>query len=300
MSKAEIDAVTALLRERAQHVPATIPELRADFEKFTAQIPLPPGTRIAGESIGAMPAAWITAGDAANKYTILYLHGGGYVIGSARTHAPLAARLSEVTGARCLVPDYRLAPEHPFPAAVDDALAAYRWLLGHGVDHKRIAVAGDSAGGGLVVAALVAARDARLPMPAAALSISPWADLTCDTPAMHTNASADPVITKGGALLFAKIYLNGADMKTPLASPIYADLHELPSVMIQVGDREVLLDDATRLAQRLRADGVDVCFEQWDGMVHVWHLFAHRLAEGRQALKAAAGFLKTHWRAKAH
>ncbi|MFP4501962.1 MAG: alpha/beta hydrolase [Candidatus Hydrogenedentota bacterium] len=300
MSKAEIEAVAALLRERAQHVPAAIPELRADFEEFTAQIPLPPGTRMSGESVGAIPAAWITAGDAANKYTILYLHGGGYVIGSARTHAPLAARLSEVTGARCLVPDYRLAPEHPFPAAVDDAVAAYRWLLGHGVDHKRIAVAGDSAGGGLVVAALVAARDARLPMPAAALSISPWADLTCDTPAMRTKASADPVITRGGALLFAKIYLNGADMKTPLASPIYADLHELPPMMIQVGECEVLLDDATRLAQRLRAAGVDVCFEQWDDMVHVWHLFAHRLAEGRQALKAAASFLKTQWRASAH
>jgi epsilon-lactone hydrolase len=295
MSKTEIEAVIALLRERAKNVPTTIPELREDFARFTAQLPVPEGARFAGEDLGGLPATWVHGPGAQDKYTLLYFHGGGYVIGSARTHAPLVARLSEASGARCLVPDYRLAPEHPFPAAVEDAVAAYRWLLGHGVDHKRIAVAGDSAGGGLVVAALVAARDANLPMPAAALAISPWADLTCDAPTMRTKAGADPVITKAGALLFAHIYLNGADMKEPLASPLYADLSELPPTMVQAGEKEVLLDDAARLARRLRGDGVDVRFEQWDGMVHVWHLFAHRLEEGRQALKGAAAFLTSHW-----
>jgi acetyl esterase/lipase len=299
MSVAEIEAVVALLRERAKRIPATIPELRVDFERFTGELPVLEGVEISEAGANGVPAFWVAPQRADRKHVLLYLHGGGYVIGSPRTHLPVIARLAEGAGARCLVPDYRLAPEHPFPAAVEDSVAAYRWLLEHGTDHKRIALAGDSAGGGLAIAALVAARDAGLPLPAAALCMSPWADLGCTGASMRTQASADPVITKAGALLFAQLYLGDADPREPLASPIYADLGGLPPVMIQVGGREVLLDDAVRLTQRLRADGVDVSYEQWDGMVHVWHLFAHQLSEGREALAAGCAFLRARWRAAA-
>jgi acetyl esterase/lipase len=209
------------------------------------------------------------------------------------------ARLATATESTVYAPDYRLAPEHPFPAAVDDAMAAYRGLLEQGHDHKRIALAGDSAGGGLVIAALVALRDTGMPLPACAFSISPWTDLACTGGSMRAKASADPLITKAGALLFAKLYLNGADPESPLASPIFADLHGLPPILIQVGSREVLLDDTIRITQRLRDDGVDVCYELWDDMIHVWHLFAHRIDEGQQALDAAAAWMKSKWKAAA-
>lgn len=299
MSISEIGSIVALLRERARKIPATIPELREDFERFTGEIPVVAGTKTSETTANGVPATWVSTPGVDQKHAVLYLHGGGYVIGSPRSHLPLIARVSSGAKARCLAPDYRLAPEHPFPAAVEDAVSAYRWLLEHGMDHKRIALAGDSAGGGLVIAALVAARDAGLPLPASALCLSPWVDLGCTGGSMRTKAAEDPVITKAGALLFAQLYLGGADPREPLASPIHASLGELPPVMVQVGGCEVLLDDAVRLARRLRDDGVDVCYEQWDSMVHVWHLFAHRLAGGREALAAACAFLRSRWRADA-
>ena len=296
MSKEQVDAVDALLRERAKNVPGNLQALREEFARFTAQLPVPGDVAVDETTMGGMPGLRVTP-EPAGKYVVLYLHGGGYVLGSPRTHLPILVRLATAAGAAVWAPDYRLAPEHPFPAAVDDAVTAYRWLLEHGHDHKRIAIAGDSAGGGLVIATLVALRDRGLPLPAAGYSISPWTDLTCTGGSMRAKASVDPLITKAGAILFANIYLNGADPESPLASPLYADLAGLPPILIQVGEREVLLDDAIRIAQRLRDDGVDVCYELWDDMIHVWHLFAHRIDEGQQALETAAAWLKKTWRA---
>ena len=213
---------------------------------------------------------------------ILYLHGGGYVIGSINTHRELMIRFSKAANARVLGLNYRLAPENPFPAPVEDAVAGYRWLLSQGVKPNRVTVAGDSAGGGLTVATLVAIRDAKLPMPAAGVCISPWVDMEGIGESMTTRAKVDPMVQKAGLLGMAGLYLGGKDPRTPLAAPLYADLKGLPPLLIQVGDAETLLDDATRIAERAKAAGVSVKLEVWPEMIHVWQLFASRLT-GRAA-----------------
>ncbi len=212
-----------------------------------------------------MPGEWIAAPNAgAERPRIYYLHGGGYVIGSINTHRALIARLSAASGARAFAINYRLAPEHPFPAAVEDAVSAYRWLLEQGVDPATIVIAGDSAGGGLTVATLVALRDAGVPLPAAAVCLSPWTDMEGIGESAKTRKAADPMIDPEGGLAQAQLYLGGADPRTPLAAPLYADLRGLPPMLIHVGDAEVLLDDSTRLAERAKAAGVDVTLEVWD------------------------------------
>jgi acetyl esterase/lipase len=225
---------------------------------------------------------------------MLYLHGGGYVIGSLTTHRGLAGRLSQAAKARVLLIDYRLAPEHPFPAAVEDATAAYRWLLAHGCTPARLAIAGDSAGGGLTVATLVALRDAGQPLPAAGVCLSPWTDLEGLGESVTSKASADPIVQKEMLLRLASCYLGDADPRTPLAAPLYADLRGLPPLLVQVGTAEILLDDALRLAERAKAAGVAVTLEAWDDMIHVWQLFAPLLPEGQQAIARIGEFVQQH------
>ena len=236
---------------------------------------------------------WCAPGADASR-VLLYLHGGGYVIGSIDTHRSPAGRLSRAAAARVLIIDYRLAPEHPYPAAVQDATAAYRWLLRNGATPARTVIAGDSAGGGLTVATLVALRDAGDPLPAAGVCLSPWVDLEGIGESMTTRASADPIVQKPGLLWFASLYLGGADPRTPLAAPLYADLHGLPPLLIHVGTAETLLDDATRLAERAKAAGVDVTLEAWEDMIHVWHLFAPMLPEGQQGVERVGEYIRQH------
>ena len=261
-----------------------IPERRQRMEELTRSAPLPDGTRATAVEAGGVPAEWVEAPGSTDRATLLYLHGGGYTIGSVRTHRALVARLATATGARALTVDYRLGPEHPFPSAVDDALAAYRWLVRGGADPSRIVVAGDSAGGGLTVALLVALRDAGEALPAAGVSISPWADLACTGASMTTCAARDPMVQREGLLQMAAAYLAGQDARSPLASPIHADLRELPPLLVHVGTAETLLDDATRLAERARAADVPVDLEVWDDMIHVWHAFAPLLPEADEAI----------------
>ncbi len=223
---------------------------------------------------------------------ILYLHGGGYVMGSINTHRELGQRLSRAAAARVLLIDYRLAPEHPHPAAVEDATRAYRWLLSRGVSPSRLVVAGDSAGGGLTVATLLAARDSGLPLPAAGVCLSPWVDLEGVGESMTTKAAADPLVQRDGLRRMGALYLNGQDPRTPLASPLYADLSGLPPLLIQVGTAEALLDDSTRLAERAREAGVEVDLEPWDDMIHVWQAFAAVLPEGQQAIERIGQFIR--------
>ena len=225
---------------------------------------------------------------------ILYLHGGGYVIGSINTHRSLAARLSRAAKARVLVIDYRLAPEHPFPAAVDDSVAAYRWMLAQGLKASRIAVSGDSAGGGLTAATLVAIRDAKLPVPAAGALLSPWVDMEGIGESMTSKDSVDPMVHKDGLLGMAKAYLAGQNPRTPLAAPLYADLTGLPPLLIQVGTAETLLDDSSRLAERAKKAGVNVTYEPWENMIHVFQLFAPMLDEGQQAIEKIGAFVRKH------
>jgi acetyl esterase/lipase len=204
----------------------------------------------------------------------------------------MVARLSKASRARALVVDYRLAPEHPFPAAVDDATAAYRWLLSQNVQPSHIVVAGDSAGGGLTLATLLALRDAKTPLPAAAVCLSPWVDMEGTGASMTTRAKADPVVQKQGLLGMAQLYLGGKDPKSPLAAPLHGDLRGLPPLYIQVGDAETLLDDATRIAEKAKAAGVKVDLEIWPEMPHVWQLFAPLLPEGQQAIDKIGAFVQ--------
>jgi acetyl esterase/lipase len=243
-------------------------------------------------SADGVEAEWVSAPDAEAGRAVLYLHGGGYVIGSINTHRSLAARLARASRARVLVIDYRLAPEHPHPVAVDDSVTAYRWMLAQGLKPARIVVAGDSAGGGLTLATLVAIRDAKVPLPAAGACLSPWVDLEGIGESMTTKADVDPIVQKAGIEQMAAAYLGGKDPRTPLAAPLYADLTGLPPLLIQVGTAETLLDDASRLAERARKAGVAVSYEPSEDMIHVWHLFASMLDEGRQAIDRIGEFVR--------
>jgi len=225
---------------------------------------------------------------------VLYLHGGGYVIGSPRSHRHLAAAIARAAGARALVLDYRLAPENPFPAALEDAIAAYRWLLGQGIAAGRIVVAGDSAGGGLTVATLLALRDRGIPRPAAGVCISPWVDLTCSGQSYSTKAASDPIVAPDLITALAEAYVGrDGDRKAPLASPLYADLRDLPPLLVQVGSEEVLLDDALGLGARARTAGVDATVEEWPAMIHVWHWFLPMLDEAEQAVGVIGKFVRS-------
>ncbi len=220
--------------------------------------------------LDGVPGEWV--GDSATGQAVLYLHGGGYNAGSCRTHHELAVRLLRAAGVPVLLVDYRLAPEHPCPAAVADAAAAYRWLLRHGVPPRRVVVGGDSAGGGLAVATLVQLRDDGVELPAAAVLLSPWVDLALSAPTLRSHADLDRVVSEDGLRRAAGYYLDGRDPTDPLASPLYADLSRLPPLLIHVGSDEALLDDATRLAEKARAAGVEVRLDVWQGMGHVFQL----------------------------
>jgi phosphinothricin tripeptide acetyl hydrolase len=225
---------------------------------------------------------------------VLYLHGGGYVIGSPRSHRHLAAAIAGAAAARALLLDYRLAPEHPYPAALEDATAAYRWLLAQGIAPGRVVIAGDSAGGGLTVATLLALREAGVPLPAAGVCISPWVDLTCGGSSYVSKADADPIVQRAGVEQMARAYLGSTAPREPLASPLFADLRGLPPLLIHVGSEEVLLDDSVQLAERARAAGVDTTLEVYERMIHVWHWFLPMLDEAQTAVEAIGRFARRH------
>ena len=293
MSQQQLQTIVEMLRSQPVVNPnASVEEARAGFEQVTSMFPVDADIEREVVSAGGVKAEWVSAPDADAGRAVLYLHGGGYVIGSINTHRSLAARLSRACKARVLVIDYRLAPEHPHPAAVEDSVAAYRWMLAQGLKPARIAVAGDSAGGGLTVATLVAIRDAKLPLPGAGACLSPWVDLEGIGESMTTKADDDPIVQKAGLLQMAAAYLGGKAPRTPLAAPLYADLSGLPPLLIQVGTAETLLDDASRLAERARKAGVTVSYEPWERMIHVWHLFAPMLDEGQQAIDRIGEFVR--------
>lgn len=291
----ELDQVIALVKNsQIDESQGATEGRRRSFEQMVDDFAIEIPAKYSRLSAGGVTAEWVTAEGASDSRVVLYFHGGGYIIGSPRTHRPMLAHLSLDSAARVLSLDYRLAPEHPFPAPVEDAVTAYRWLLGEGFDPARIALAGDSAGGGLTVAALVQIRYLGLPLPAAGVCVSPWVDMEGLGESMNTRASADPMVGKENLIVSAKTYLGGADSRAPLAAPLYADLRNLPPLLIQVGDAEVLLDDSTRLAGIAREAGVEVQMDVWDDMIHVWHLFAPILPEGKQAISQAGEFIKKH------
>jgi acetyl esterase/lipase len=281
----------------ARPMPVAVAERRAAMEALTASAPLPDGMSVQRVDAGGIPAEWVAgAGVAADDAPVVfYLHGGAYTAGSLNTHRRFVALLSTEARAQILNVDYWLAPEHPHPAAVNDAVVAYRWLLDQGVPATRIALAGDSAGGGLTAATLLALRDRGVALPVAAVLISPWADLGGTGDSMTTRADADPMLDAELLQACADMYLSGQDARLPLASPIYGDFAGLPPLLIHVGDREVLLDDSTRLAERARAARVDVELRVEPGMIHVWHAFAGLFPEADSSLAEVGAWLQARF-----
>lgn len=294
MPSKQLQTLVEMLRARPTLADESIAEMRSGFEEIARFFPLPPDVTRTAADAGGVPAEWISAPGARSDRALLHLHGGGYIIGSLATHRELAARLSRACLAPVLLLDYRLAPEHPFPAALEDATSAYRWLLAQGLSPNRVAVCGDSAGGGLALSLLVAARDAGQPLPATAVCLSPWTDLESSGESMTRHAEEDPIVQRDWLLRAAQAYLAGtADPRNPLASPLYADLRGLPPLLVQVGTAETLLDDARRLAVRARQAGVETTLEVCDEMIHVWQLFAALLPEGQQAIERIGAFVET-------
>lgn len=289
MASEQLAKVLEILKSQPSNPNASVERMRAGMEKVAERVAS--DVRCEPIDLGGVPAEWIVAPGAKDDRVILYLHGGGYVMGSINTHRAMMARISRSAKARVLAVDYRLAPEHPFPAGLDDATAAYRWLLDQGYQPGKIVISGDSAGGGLTFATLVALRDENIPLPAAAVPISPWTDLAATGESLKTRAEADPMVGNEGLVPMARHYAGDEDLKHPLVSPLYAELHDLPPLLIHVGDAEILLDDSTRIAERAKAAGVDVTLEVWPEMVHVWHVFAKLLPEAQQAIDRIGEFV---------
>src|SRR5437773_2530568 len=290
MSDPEIVALRAKLTSRPRS--DDYRQRRRDIDERGLAYGLRPDVKVEPVTANGVRAEWSSTPSATEDAALLYLHGGGYVIGSLDSHRHLVAEAGRATGCWALALDYRLAPENPFPAAVEDAVAGYRYLLARGLKSGRIAIAGDSAGGGLVVAAMVAIRDAGLPQPGCGWCISPWVDMEVIGETMVSKATVDPTVQKAGILDMARLYLNAADPRSPLAAPIYADLTGLAPLLIQVGAAETLLDDAIRLARVAGAADVHVELQIWPEMVHVWHLFHPEVTAGRRAIEAGGAFVR--------
>jgi epsilon-lactone hydrolase len=292
MSQQQRATVEALLRSAPFDMKASVQARRAGFEKFQAK-PFPDGVTATAATLGGRPALELTTGADDGGHVLLYFHGGGYVVGSARTGASTVAPLVVRTGFRAVSVNYRHAPEHPFPAAVEDGLAAYRELLDGGTRPDQVVIAGDSAGGGLTVATMMSARDTGLPQPAAAVLFSPWVDLTLSGESMRTKDGVDPIFTRERIKVLADAYVTEAERAAELASPIFADLRGLAPTLIQVGSNEVLLDDAIRLAARAGSDDVDVTLEIVAGVPHVFQGWTGTgmLDEADAAMDRAARFV---------
>ena len=296
MTVAQLQSIVSLLRSRPGPETPDIGYSRAAYEKLAVLLGGAPDAKCEKVDADGVPAEWVAAPGIDSQRAVLYLHGGGDAIGSIITHRRLAYALSAASSARVLLIDYRLAPEHPFPAAVDDAAKAWRWLLQQGFTSDRLAIAGDSAGGGLTIATLVNLRDRKLGLPACAVAISPWIDLEGQGASITTRAAQDPMVQKAGLLWMAGLYLAGKDPRTPLAAPLHADLTGLPPVLVQVGTAETLLDDATRLAEKLYRAGGDVRLAVWPDMLHVFPFFAPILSEGRDGCREIGQFIRDRMR----
>ena len=290
MSDIEIGALRAKLASRVRS--DDYRQRRKDMDAGFLQYRIARDVAVEPVTANGVRAEWTSTPQDDRDAALLYVHGGGYVIGSLDSHRHLVSEAGRAAKAWALALDYRLAPEHPFPAAVEDAVSGYRYLLSRGIRPGRIAIAGDSAGGGLVVAAMLAIRDAGLAQPACGWCISPWVDMEGIGETMSTKAEADPMVQQAGLLEMAGLYLDGVDPRSPLAAPIYADLRGLAPLLIQVGAAETLLDDAIRLAKVAGAADVRVDLQVWPEMVHVWHLFHPELKAGLRAIEAGGAYAR--------
>lgn len=293
MTQQQREALDEMMRSGPLDIGGDLTVQRPALEQMLTSIPLAKDVRTSPAVLGGVPVVQIETTGASPDALLLYLHGGAYAIGSAASSVGLASDVARRVGIRAITVEYRLAPEHPYPAGVDDALAVYRAIL-RTTPHDRIVVTGESAGGGLVLALLVAAKAADLPQPAAAVVFSPWVDLSLTGASLDTKAAVDPALTPEGLRIRATDYLGTADPTAGAVSPVFADLSGLPPLLIQAGSHEILLDDAVRLAARAATDDVDVTLSVQAGVPHVFQGFAAVLDEGEQALQEAGRFLTHH------
>ena len=263
----------------------TIDQLRKETEDAGNKVPLPKNTKFKRVSIGKIDAEWITCGEIKADKIFMFIHGGGYYRGSIAATRATVARISAEAKVRCLSIEYRLAPEHPFPAAIDDTYTVYNWLLKEGVNPKNIIVSGQSAGGGLCLALLLKLKEKKFLQPRGAVALSPWTDLTQSGKTMKINADIDPVISKKYLDRMANLYLAKTPNILPLASPLYGELTGLPPLLIQVGSAETMLDDSRRFFEKAKVAKVDVKIEVYKDMFHGWHGSAHILKDGEKAIK---------------
>jgi acetyl esterase/lipase len=292
MSRSEIDAVRELLRSKPR--PAGFAERRGRLDAIGSTAPLARDINLEPIDANGVPAEWSLAPGSDASRVLLFLHGGGYCSGSIVSHRGMVTEAGRAAGARTLAVAYRLAPEHPFPAAFEDARAAYGFLLDQGIAPSQIAIGGDSAGGGLTLALMTVLRDAGQPLPGCAWLVSPWVDLQMTGASLAEKAQVDPLISKPYLEELASAYLAGTDPANPLASPLHAELAGLPPVLVQVGSAETLLDDAVRITRRAGAADVQIKLEIWPHMIHAWHLWAAQLEEGRLAIASAGVFIRAH------
>jgi acetyl esterase/lipase len=270
-------------------------ELRPMYDAIFAQLPLPATVVYEASTVAGLPGTWCTPARGDPSKAVMYLHGGGYLLGSAHAYRPLGGIIAELLGSPVFILDYRLAPEHPYPAAVDDAITAYRTLLGQVSRPEGLALIGDSAGGGLALSLMLAARDARLALPASSVLWSPWVDLVCSGTSMQAKAGDDVSLKRSGLQHASRMYLRGAKPEG-LAAPLDASLAGLPPLLIQVGSAEILLSDATRLAEACGLADVSVNLNVWRDMPHVFQAFHPLLEEGREAITQTVDFVRSHWR----
>jgi monoterpene epsilon-lactone hydrolase len=288
--------VQSIMRDFKKALMADVPiqlRRRQMDEAARRGIRLPHGVSARNLAANGVPGLWLEPLECDPLRTILYLHGGGYVICSADTHRGLAGRVAQSSRSRLLLIDYRLAPEHPFPAALEDSLAAYHWLLDQGLPPEKLVIGGDSAGGGLTLATTLALRQAGEPLPAALFLISPWTDLTFSGDSVRTRAGRDPLLAVRDDWL-SRSYAGQKELTDPLISPLFADLHGLPPLYIQVGTEEILFDDSTRLEARALQAGLEVRLDTWEGMWHVFQAYAPYIPESQQAIDRIGEFVRKH------
>jgi epsilon-lactone hydrolase len=288
----EIDNMLAARVATAGFPEPSVQQARKEWEDFWRDAPLLEGARLTKADAGGVAAEWMDFGETGNGTVVLLLHGGGYNAGSPITHRKLAANLAKATRGRVLTPTYRLAPEHPFPAGLDDALTTWRWLTGFaGYSPSDVSLAGDSAGGGLSLSLLLSLRDAGAPLPRAAALMSPWTDLTVSSPSYQEHAHEDPSITQRELRASGLMYAGNREPADPMVSPLFADLSGLPPLIVHVGGLEVMLDDSRLFAERANAAGVDVTFKMWPGLWHCFQQAAPEVPEAAQAIDEIAAFI---------
>jgi len=292
--------ITTLLRivfKRQKPGALPLQQQRDDFIKMMARSYKPqPGISCQAGELGGVAGEWSRHADHTGQRTVLYLHGGGYILGCAEAYRDLTGRLAIAAQANVFAADYRLAPEHPFPAALEDALACYRALISDGIPAASITIGGDSAGGGLTLATLAALRDAGDELPGAAVCLSPWSDLTAGGESMISNAKADPMLTPAALAYMAGNYVGDVDSVDPRISPCLGDFNGLPPLLVHVGSSEILLDDSRRVVDKITSSGGQATLQVWNGMPHVWHMFASLVPEGRRAITLLGDFIQ----AKSH